>query len=223
MYLRNIDLMLDLGKSIRLEHNRDFMTGSRCIVSMFERLLGRYKNDVCKKINMHCGNNAERPIKTVDGFCDVYLDFTESDLKNFKFKGDYEKKVAYLELLMNGIKKVSNEYGWDTKIFEDVYNQIIQLNYENMWQWKKAVCSPSRKYKAELILEHEIPYIHFNLIIKDKNNEILTERILLSEIPDEYSYAYHLGKLKWLSNYEIALINRLNSQMIVVNLENILS
>ena len=124
---------------------------------------------------------------------------------------------------MNGIKKVSNEYGWDTKIFEDVYNQIIQLNYENMWQWKKAVCSPSRKYKAELILEHEIPYIHFNLIIKDKNNEILTERILLSEIPDEYSYAYHLGKLKWLSNYEIALINRLNSRMIVVNLENILS
>ena len=47
-----------------------------------------------------------------------------------------------------------------------------------------------------------------SIIIKAKNGEEILRKKVISKMPDEFAYARYLSELKWLSDEEVALINK---------------
>ena len=61
---------------------------------------------------------------------------------------------------------------------------------------------------AGVLLQHEIDEMNISIIVNDKRgNEIFREK-MISELPDEWYYASHLGKINWVSDNEIVLVNK---------------
>ena len=201
---------------------RDFSSQTRCMTAFFSRLLGGINTEDCKKLLVRCvpevyGKNV---ITTSDGFCDVQIQF---DYDSFMLLDNFAKKKATLELLMKGIRLVAEDKNWDMKPFESTYVKIVSARYINEWTWQKSAKSPNNKNVAHILLQHEVSEINIFIIVSDKSgNEILRKKVM-SELPDEWYYARHLGEIKWVSNSEIVLVDKKKDTEWLVNMEDILS
>lgn len=197
-----------------------FRLQTRCISSMFERLLGRLKTatEDCWKILVNCIEDAEadRMLMPTD-VCSVQVKYA---YKDFAARDSYQKKQQALRLLMRGIEIVAKAKGWDITPFKAVEAQIIEADYRNEWVlWKKS--SPNKKLIAELLLQHEVSQIDISIVVHDrKGTELIREKIV-TELPHEFVFIKHLGKLTWLSNSEVALVNRLGDNTWVVSIDRI--
>lgn len=210
------------SEAIKIDYNdswkqkrRSFNLETRCITSMFERLLTRFKTDDCKKIIIECVDKLNND--NIINHLGVYITQIEFDYYNFIKKSNYEKKVESLELLIQGIQKVAIFKCWDINTFIEVEDKIILLNYVNEWNFKKPVKSPNKKYTAEVFCKHEIEKMEILLIVKDLNQNIIKYDSLTEE-PDEFAYAKHLGKIEWVDNNNICLYDKKGNTAITINL-----
>ena len=94
--------------------------------------------------------------------------------------------------------------------FESVYSKIIDTNYVNEWMWKKKVKNPRKDLSAEVFMQHEIDYMMISILIRDSLGEKIFSQKVISELPNEYAYSQHLGKLKWITNTSVVLVNKKN-------------
>lgn len=85
--------------------------------------------------------------------------------------------------------------------------QIEELDYVNEWTWKKDVKSPNKKYNARVICHHNVDSMDIFLSILQRDGTQVHLEKVISEQPDEFAYA-HLGELTWISDFEVALINK---------------
>ncbi|HHY73855.1 MAG TPA: hypothetical protein GX497_11690 [Bacillus bacterium] len=189
------------------ELRRSFRLETRCMTSMFERLFGKLKTEDCWKILVECVSDIkEERVLNFSGVCTVQVKFGVND---FLESDEYNKKVATLELLIQGIRKVVQKYGWNEDSFNHVYSLIKETQYINEWVWKKPVKSPDGKYVAEVICQHNIKSMDISILVKEKGgSQAIKKNSIISELPDEFAYAKHLGQLQWLSNFEVVLINK---------------
>lgn len=197
------------------EKRRIFNLETRNITAMYERLFGRLKTDDCKKIIVECVSEiAQEGIINYSGIYTIQIQFNHNE---FIKKSNYEKKVESLELLYKGIEKVVRLKEWDIKPFLEIKRKIIELNYVNVWKFKKPVERPNKQYIAEVLCEHDVNKMMISLIIKDTKNNIIIQKSLIEE-PHEFAYAYHLGDIVWSSNNDVCLINKNGDAIISIRI-----
>jgi len=191
------------------QKRRKFSLETRCMTALFERLLGKFQADNCKKILIECVDYAiENKILNFSGVYTVQVKF---DYKSFSCSSKEEKKIKALNAIWEGINKVSKQNEWEMTSFKAVYSKICDINYVNEWVWKKTK-NAEKDLSAEVFMQHEIDWMNISILIKDKfGKEIFLEKII-SELPDEYAYSKHLGKLKWTSNRSVSLVNKKNDK-----------
>lgn len=61
---------------------------------------------------------------------------------------------------------------------------------------------------AEVLIEHEVNSCDISLVIYDRDHQEIKREKLISELPDEWAYARHLGKLTWESKTRVSLTNK---------------
>lgn len=201
------------NEAIRIDYNtnwknkrRQFSLETRCISSMFSRLFGKMKTEACRKILIECVQIIH--YERILNFSGVYTVQVQFDNNKFNSSEDFQKKQQTLELLMKGIKKVVLAKGWSIEPFESVIKRIVESNYCNEWVWRKPVRNPDKKLSAEVFCQHEVKNIDISIMLRDKKGIEISKAKIITELPDEYAYAKHLGELKWLSNDQVALINK---------------
>ena len=183
---------------------------------LFQRLLGRgFKNEDTRTIRMNLVEEIadEEVITTFNGFTDVQLEFYQD---KFLALSDYEKKKETLELIMSGIRKVATYKGWDMRLFEEVCEKIIELDYKNEeWKDKKIAIHPSKKLKARVFVQHEVQSIEIFIVVTDsRKKELYREKIITKTLDVSHSYAVVIS----LNDYDIAWKNE--NQVILTSLIN---
>ena len=188
------------------EQRRAFKLQTRCVTSLYERLFEKYKTDKCWKILIECvGEVKKAKFRDLLGVYTVQVQF---DFEFFYSLQEIEKKELALETLMAGIKKITEELDWDDEPFCRTYKAVKEQNYVNHWIWKKPVKSPSKKYSAEVLCEHEVELVNISIVVRNKDGEEVSKTKVITEQPDEFAFARHLGKLEWSSNSKIKLVNK---------------
>lgn len=182
-----------------------FNLETRCIASMFARLLGKFKTKDCAKINIKCVDLKTKEIIT--GCLGIYNIEYVLDYKEFFLKDDYDKKRITLNIIKECMKEFSEEYEWDYTYFQAVFDKIEELEYENAWICGKPKKSPDKSHTAEIFLHHKVREIDIYMIIRNKKKEIIKKELIITELPDEFIYSSHLGKLLWVSENEAQLIS----------------
>lgn len=92
-------------------------------------------------------------------------------------------------------------------VFEKVADEIRASEYRNEWIWRKAKHRETGE-TAEVLCQHSVQYMDLFLVIKDKNGIVKKQTKILSEQPDEFAYARHLGSLRWIDSHTVQLLNR---------------
>lgn len=185
---------------------RRFTLETRCISSMVLRLMGKIKTEDCSKILINCvDEEAKDGISSCMG---IYTLEYLLNYDNFFLKSDYEKKVITLNIIKECVNKIVYHKGWNYEPFKIVFNRIVELEYNNSWTWGKKVRSPDKIKKAEVYIEHQVKKVNIYIYIRNKKNEIIKKKLILKEVPHEFSYARHLGKLVWISENELQLNNK---------------
>ncbi|ULO09545.1 hypothetical protein H1230_12685 [Paenibacillus sp. 19GGS1-52] len=169
------------------------------------------KTEDCWKILVECVEDiTEERILNLSGVVTVQVKFSFDE---FCFLSENEKKRTTLNLLMKGIEKISSHKNWAVEPFREVSSQIKQMGYSNEWVWKKAIKSPDKNYYAEILCQHNINSMDISILIWQINGVMIQREKVISELPDEFAYAKHLGELKWISDVEVALINKKGDQV----------
>ncbi len=128
------------------------------------------------------------------------------DTAKFLESAEVDKKRIILELLIVGSEAICAKFNWSEKPFINAYHCVKGLNYNNEWVWKSKK-SPQGKLRAEIFCVHEVSRFRIFLNIKDKKGFLITQFHLLDQEPDEHIFKNRLGKLEWLSNNYIQLID----------------
>ncbi|MBC1779287.1 hypothetical protein [Listeria booriae] len=156
-------------------------------------------------INIECRstNALERTIE-IDGFLDVCVHY---DVKNFAKFSEKQKKEIQLEIIMLGLKKACEHLSLEYAPFEEIQKQIISLNYNHCFIWKKPKFSPNRKRKVFVKVDWGIYKIDLMLVIEERNGTILLQRAVPINHPGTMGLDI-LGELKWLDNDTVELKHR---------------
>ena len=194
-----------------------FRLKTRNISAMFERLFGRMETKDCSKVLVECIDNVKE--ERVLNFLGVYTVQVKFNYNKFSASDYYKKKQKTLDLLMKGIKIVAENENWNIEPFETVYSKIREANYTNEWVWKKPVKRADKKFSAEILCQHGVESIEIYIVLRDKNGAELDRNKVISELPDEFAYAKHLGEVKWLSDNKALLVNRKGDKTWTANFE----
>ena len=193
---------------------RRFYLETRCMVSMFLRVLGKYKNNDCTKIVVNC---VEKITQTKFNFeMGISLVQYELDTVDFFSKRNDEKKRIALQIIKGSVCALAQDRGWDLAPLEEAFRKIEEANYNNFYIYGKPVKSPTKQYTAELSIEHQVEAIYFYAVIRNKELEIVERKLIVVESPSEWTYVQYLGKLVWSSESEIHLNNKEGFAMFTV-------
>jgi len=161
-----------------------------------------------KKIMSEHNCAYEQAKEGISNYMGIYTIEYFLDYKAFFLKSDYEKKEITLNILRESINKIVSLKGWDSGQFHGVFDKIVELDYKNSWIWGKKVKSVDKIHTAEVYLEHKVNEIDIYICIRDKKDRIIGKKLILTELPHEFSYSKHLGKLVWISENEVQLNNK---------------
>ncbi len=215
-YLRSEAIKMDYEENWK-EKRRKFNLETRNVSAMFERLFGKIKTRDCWKILVECVDYIKE--ERVLNFSGVYTVQVKINYNSFSESDDYQKKQKALEILMEGIKIIAEKENWNIEPFETVYSRIREANYTNEWVWKKPVKSEDKKFSAEVLCQHGVESIEIFIVLRNKNGAELDRKKVISELPDEFVYAKHLGEVKWISDNEVALVNKKGEKTRTANLK----
>lgn len=192
-----------------------FFKETRCITSLYSRLLPKIETDFEKGILINCVDDMnvlskwEKTQYLFPKYITLFLEFDSE--KYFSLSSNQEKKEMVLDIVHSGIIKIAEQYNWETYKFQEVHQKIINLNYNNQFIYKKMT-SPNKRYICNVICEHEVSYVDIYLEIRCKKSNILIKKERLIRERETYEAAVfsHIGKLFWQMNHKVVLMNRLN-------------
>ncbi len=169
------------------ELERTLSLQTKNITSFFSRLYYKSFKDMqfpFNKIIISCCRDKENSgrIKVFEGIAEVEVLYNYSV---FPEKSNEQKKRDTLDIIMNALNIICENYKEDISPFEQIKSMIIAKNYKNKWVWKTKL-DPSRKFKAAVEIEHEADIF---LRIEDKNGNTVFNKKLVSAKPDEWDYA----------------------------------
>ena len=188
---------------------KQFIMETRNIASFFSRLhFENYKNNqypFSKLIVSCCRDKCSiGRIINVDGIAEVRILY---DYTGFRNKNAIQKKHDALQIIMNGLYVVANEFLLDTISFKNIESMIISCDYKNIWTWSSK-WNKNRKYNASVYVDHDVDSVIIGMKIVDKSGTMIYNKKILTTKPDEWDYAPFLGKLFWQNNNEAVLLDK---------------
>lgn len=132
------------------------------------------------------------------------------DYSLFIDKSNEQKKRDTLDIIMKGLKIISENYKTDMKPFEEIKSMIVSADYQNNWVWKTK-WNPGRKYNAIVYVEHEVDNAIIKLKIEDKKGNTVFNNKLVTAKPDEWDYAPFLGKMLWQNSKDFVFMDKKNN------------
>lgn len=202
--LRDIQLLVPNNRQI----NEKFFSETRCIASLYSRLLPNLKlpNDSgvvinCVKSLADINNQDITPYIIID-----YIPvFVEVDMSLFfSLSNDRQKKEYALNIIQEGMSNFAEKYNYDQTIFDNVYQNILKADFKNVVTLNKK-SSPNRKYTCNVFYQHEVSYIDVYIEIrKNRGKEMVNkERIFRCQNLDEQYLINDFGKLSWTLNHKV--------------------
>lgn len=186
-----------------------FRDDIRCVASLVERSFVKFKTSDSWKVLIEVVDVITDPgVKDFSGVCTVQVQF---HVDTFFSLNDQEKKETTLYLMRRGIFSIILAKGWDPVPFERAFELAEYQNLINEWYWKKPLFSSNRKYKASLYLVHEVTVVKGFLIVANKHNEEILRVEAFRDRPNEWAYLRYLGKLEWLTQNEVVLLDKRNN------------
>ena len=149
MYLKDFLLSIKRDEKNKLYSN-NFMNQTRCIAALYASLLGRFKNDTCWRILVKCTKEITRH-EYLD-LLGVYEIQIQRNAYEFFDLSDIDKKKYALDVLKEGVDKVIEQKGWDSKPFEKAYQGVIDAHYINTWTWRKKSSVSIKAVQSRIVL-----------------------------------------------------------------------
>ena len=182
------------------DKRRQFQLFCQCMTSMIERLMPKINTKNYWKILIECV--AESPRDNCINLLGVISVQIVFDVELFYTLNNYEKKKYIISKVIETINYLSekgfNEIAELKKICEDIINK----DYINEWLWKKPVRYKNKSVQIKVL--HDVDKVSIYMVFNDGNKK--EEILLVEEVPDEWVYSRHLGKLEWVSENEARLI-----------------
>jgi hypothetical protein len=206
--IRDIQLYVPKNK----EQNWTFFQETRCITFLYSRLLPKLQSKDDKGIQIYCVDNLEQK-EQIDKFTHIIFDyfpvFVEADIENIlTLTSDREKKERILEIVHEGMKLAAEEFNWDMSSLDLVYENIKQLDYENVYPLLKK-SSPNRKYICSVLCHHEVTSIDVYMEIKKRSGEVINKEKLFSVgNTDEQDLFSDFGNLEWKLNHKVEFADK---------------
>lgn len=208
--------VMDYDNNWMIPIRRQFELETRCMASMFLRLLGKYKTKDCSKIVIDCVEKSTRTnYSCCMGICLVHY---ELNYEEFFAKNEYEKKLIIFQIIRESVLNIAKVKEWDITPLEDAFYKIKKLNYNNFWTFGKKVKSPNKLHTAELYIEHKMKSIDFFAIIRNNQDEIVDKKLIIKESPSEWVFTQYLGKLSWATDTEIHLKDKTGVNLFTIAL-----
>ncbi len=171
----------------------DLMT--RCMTAMVERIMPKITTKDCWKILIE---GVEKPSrKEIVNLGGVYHVEVPFDINIFLEMDSFEKKKYVVSKIREAIRRIAQSNLFDVEGIENACNTVENANYVNEWYWRKPVKQKHLSVQVKVL--HEVECVTISLVFRDSTLNSYKEKILLSELPDEWAYARYLGKLEWIS------------------------
>lgn len=205
-----------LMPGIPTRRHRQFNFETRCVAALIERLLPKITTADSWKVLFKCVSTINRERHLVSGgVCELEV---QADVEQFFTLSDPQKKEWTLQVIEDGLSKLLPQTGWPPEPFQQTIERARALGLVNDYVWRKPLHSPTRKMTAEILVQHDMQACDISMIIRDRSGQILRQELLISELPDEFFFYWHLGALKWQSATQVALTNRDGDRSWVVDL-----
>ena len=193
-----------------------FNRETRCVAALIERLLPKITTADSWKVLFKCVGAVRRDQYLVSGgVCELEV---QADVEQFFTLSDPHKKEWTLQVIEDGMGKLLPQTGWPQEPFQQAIERARALGLVNEYVWRKPLHAPTRKMTAEILVQHDVRACDISMIIRHRSGQILRRELLISEMPSEFSFYWHLGALKWQSATRVALINRDGDRSWVVDL-----
>ncbi|WIG44629.1 hypothetical protein [Bacillus toyonensis] len=206
---------LNTANALVFYEDERFFKETRCITSLYSRLLPKIERDFEKGILINCVDDMnvlsewEKTQYMLPEYITFFLEFNGE--KYFSLSSNQEKKEMALNIVHSGIIKIAEQYNWELDELQEVNQKIIDLNYNNQYIYKKKT-SPNKKYICNIICEHEVSYVDICLEIRCKKSNMLIkkERLFRERETYETAFSSHIGKLFWQMNHKVILMDSLS-------------
>lgn len=180
---------------------------TRCMTALFERLFTPFHTLGIWKVLIECDPAAGDGGRVRDLLgCAAYA--VKADPNDLLHAPLSLKKQWTRSTLEVGLKAVAARMGWPMEPFEQTLAAVDSCNLLNTWTWRKPLYSPGRRYRAEVICEHEVESMRIRIVIQDKAGNLVREGCVAEAPPDEWDYVRYLRKLRWTSATEVSLFPR---------------
>lgn len=197
----------DLSPQHHKPKQTQFYFETNCTVYLFEQFLPKLQFDDVRSVQFECYPDAEficQPI-IMDGLLPVIIPY---DVSEFYSLTDLEKKKKTLDLMMDGLKVICKERGWDEEPFLYAYQKVIEKNYTFKKTYKNPKYSPNRKLRAEIEIEIGLYDCTASLVVEDKEQKQIYSEVLYKTKP-RFDLVYpFLGDIKWIGNDEVRVHER---------------
>ncbi|MDX8290418.1 hypothetical protein SLL00_11470 [Metabacillus indicus] len=203
--IRNIELYIP-----KQEWNWAFVRETRCMAFLYGRLLPKLNTDDYKGIQILCLENMEEKQK-LDVYDHLTFDyfpvFVSADVRRFFELSDADKKQTAAALVHEGLIMAAEELGWHTAVFDEIFQQIKDLNYQNIYPLIKK-SSPNRKYVCRIMCHHEVHGIDVYMELAKRNGRVIkSEKLFSSDYTDEQFLLQAEWSLVWRLNHKIEFAN----------------
>lgn len=197
----------DLSPQHHKPKQAQFYFETNCTVYLFEQFLPKLQFDDVRSVQFECYPDAEftcQPI-IMDGLLPVTIPY---DVSEFYSLTDIEKKKKTLDLMMEGLKVICKERGWDEQPFLYAYQKVIGKNYIFKKTYKNPKSSPNRKLRAKVEIEIGLYDCTASLVVEDKEQKQIYSEVLYKTKP-RFDLVYpFLGNIKWNGNDEVRVHER---------------
>lgn len=128
-----------------------------------------------------------------------------------------EREGQALEWLCAGVRNVFSKYGWPSGDFDIAVQRVIDVGYQNVIVWKKAVFNPSKSALVDIIIELNDEEARIVAVFGVPGGDFVQTSTLCTKLPSEFAFVPCLGKLKWLDDDTVELTSKSGSDSWVVS------
>lgn len=184
-----------------------FRNETRCVTALYERCY-ESSDDTGQawKILVEVVGTITKPtIRNLIGVMTIQI---SGDVEAFFSLHTRARTERALDYLMDGIEKVIEEKGWNVSSFYQARDQVRYRRYVNEWIWKSPIPNKSKKFTAEVLVEHEVTQARISVRFRDNDQAVVGVKHLVSDEPNEFIFDAYLGQLRWLNESTVELISR---------------
>lgn len=178
---------------------------TRCVCALIRRFLPKLRNEHAWKINVYVQDvNDRQQVSTHNGITSIKL---RRDVQRFFTLSDAEKKLFAYEALRAGTTIVSDHHGWPTPRVLEAFDAALDRNLVNEWAFQPK-WNPSRDLRAYVLCSHETDRFRAWLRVKDRAGQLVAEKFLFDDTPDEFCFLPRLGKVRWTAKTTVRLVDK---------------